>query len=125
LALHDLLVEPKVASRTIAAMKLSEADMKVIQRLGRNEETWVSARWAALLIGLLMLSGSAFMFQRIWSTVDYDQILIMLCLFVAPASGIVLFVGVAALLYVFAFWNGRATNKLLLRLADEVESQGK
>jgi hypothetical protein len=122
--MRDLLVEPKRASRRIAVMKLSEADMNVIQRLGKNEETWVSARWAALLIGLLMLFGSAFMFQRIWSTVDYDQILIMLCLFVAPASGIVLFVGVAALLYVFAFWNGRATNKLLLRLA-ELESRGK
>ena len=101
--MHDLLVEPKRASRTIAPMKLSEADMKMIQRLGRNEETWVSARWAALLIGLLMLFGSAFMFQRIWSTVDYDQILIMIYLFVAPTSNIVLFVGLAAFLYVLAF----------------------
>jgi len=125
LAVHDLLVEPKAASRTIAAMKLSEADVKVIQRLGRNEETWVSARWAALLIGLAMLFGSAFMFHEIWNTVAFDHLLLILCLLVAPFTGIAFFIGVAALLYVFAFWNGRATNKLLLRLADEVESQGK
>jgi len=123
--MHDLLVEPKAASRTIAAMKLSEADMKVIQRLGKNEETWVSARWAALLIGLAMLFGSAFMFHEIWNTVAFDHLLLILCLLVAPFTGIAFFIGVAALLYVFAFWNGRPINKLLLRLADEVESQGK
>jgi hypothetical protein len=52
---------------------------------------------------------------------SYDYILLMLCTFVAPALGIVLFLGVAAVLYVFVFWNGRPMNKLLLRLADEVE----
>jgi hypothetical protein len=31
---YDLL-EPKVASRTIAAMKLRKPDMKLIQRLGK------------------------------------------------------------------------------------------
>ena len=123
--MYDLLVELKVASRTIAAMKLSEVDMKVIQRLGKNEETWVSARWAALLIGLAMLFGSAFMFHEIWNTVAFDHLLLILCLLVAPFTGIAFFIGVAALLYVFAFWNGRPINKLLLRLADEVESQGK
>jgi ABC-type protease/lipase transport system fused ATPase/permease subunit len=103
-------------------MKLSEADTKVIQRLEKSEETWVSARWAALVIGLLMISGSVFMFHEIWATVAFDQVLLILCLLVAPVAGIALFIGVVAPLYVFAFWNGRATTKLLLRLADEVES---
>jgi len=78
-------------------MKLSEADTRVIQRLGKNEETWVSARWAALFIGLVLLFGSVFIFREIWNTVAFDHILLMLCLLVAPVAGIAFFVGVAAL----------------------------
>jgi hypothetical protein len=106
-------------------MKLSEAEWKVIHRLRKNEESWIAARWFALFVGVVMLFGSAFMFQQIWSTVASDKILIVLCLLVAPLSGVALFVGLAAVLNVFAFWNGRPTDKLLLRLAEEVESDGK
>ena len=81
-------------------------------------------RWAALLIGLLMLSGSVFMFHQIWSTVAYDQLLLMVCVLIAPVSGIVLFVGLASILYVFAFWKGRPTDKLLLKLTDEIQGRG-
>jgi hypothetical protein len=104
---------------------MNESDAAIIQRLRRRKKSWLSVRWAALFVGLLMIAGSAFFFQRIWSTVAYDQILIILCVLVAPASGIVLFVGLAAVLYVLAFWNGRPPNKLLLRLADEIECQKK
>ncbi len=106
-------------------MKLSEADTQVIRRLGKNEESWPLARWAALFVGLVMIAGSIFFFQRIWSTVAPDQILIILCVVIAPLSGIALFVGLAAILYVYAFWNGRPINQLLLRLADEGESRRK
>jgi ABC-type multidrug transport system permease subunit len=106
-------------------MKLNGADATIIQHLRKREQSWLLARWAALLIGLLMLCGSLFMFQQIWSTVAYDQLLLILCVWVAPASGIVLFIGATAILYVLAFWKGRPTNKLLLRLADEVAHQAK
>jgi hypothetical protein len=118
------LIETALPNSRIAAMKLSEADAGTIQRSRKQEESWLCTRWAVLSIGALMLSGSIFMFERIWSTVAYDQILLILCVLVAPASGIVLFVGFAAILYVFLFWNGRPTNKLLLRLVDQIE-QGK
>src|SRR5437868_2615994 len=102
-------------------MKLSEADARTIQRSRKTEESWLWTRWAVLSVGVLMLSGSIFMFGRIWSTVAYDQILLILCVLVAPASGIVLFVGLVAIVYVLLFWNGRPTNKLLLRLVDHIE----
>src|SRR5215470_8938336 len=104
-------------------MKLNESDAAIIQHLRRREESWIFARWAALFVGMLILCGSLLTFQRIWDTVAYDKILIILCVLVAPASGIVLFVAFATILNVFAFWNGRPTRKLLLRLADEVESE--
>jgi hypothetical protein len=105
-------------------MRLNEADSAIIQRLRTREESWHLARWAALLIGLLMFCGSVFMFRQIWSTVAYDQLLLMVCVLIAPASAIVLFVGLAAILYVFAFWKGRPTVKLLLRLTDEIQGRG-
>jgi hypothetical protein len=120
-----LLIEAQQVYARIAWMKLNESDARIIQHLRRSEESWIFARWAALFVGTLVLCGSALTFQRIWNTVAYDQILIILCVLVAPASGVVLFVALAAILYVFAFWSGRPTNKLLLRLADEVESQHK
>jgi hypothetical protein len=104
-------------------LQLSDAETKLIQRLRANERQWFRIRWWSIIISSFVFAGSIFMFQRIWSTVAYDQILIILCIFVAPASGIVLFVGLVAFLYVLAFWNGRPINKLLLRLADEVESR--
>jgi hypothetical protein len=106
----------------LALPELSDAETKLIERLRANQRQWFRIRWWSIIISSLVFAGSIFMFQRIWSTVAYDQILIMLCLFVAPVSGIALFVGLTAFLYVLAFWNGRLINKLLLRLADEVES---
>jgi len=103
-------------------MKLNEGESKVIQRLRKTEESWWLYRWVALVVGFLLFAGSLFVFERIWSTVQPDQILILLCLLVAPVSGIVLSLGVIAVLYAFAFWNGRPVNKLLLRLAGEAES---
>jgi hypothetical protein len=105
-------------------MEFSEADRNVIQRLRTSQRSWRLARWAALFVGALMIGASVFLFQGIWSTVAYDQILLLLCVLVAPALGIVLFLGLAAVLYVFLFWNGRPNDKLLLRLVDEVESRG-
>jgi hypothetical protein len=71
-----------------------------------------------------MLCGSVFMFHQIWSSVAYDQLLLMVCVLIAPVSGIVLFVGLATILYVFAFWKGRPTHKLLLKLNDEIQGRG-
>jgi hypothetical protein len=105
-------------------MKLNVADARMIQRLKRREHSWRSARWAVLSIGIVMLCGSAFMFQRIWSTVAYDQLLLVLCVLISPVSGVVLFVSLAFILYVFALWNGRPIDKLLVKLANEVESRG-
>jgi hypothetical protein len=103
-------------------LRLSDAETKLIQRLKANERQWFRIRWWSIFISSLVFAGSIVMFQRIWSTVASDQILMMLCLFVAPVSGIVLFVSLTAFLYVLAFWNGRPINKLLLRLAEKVES---
>jgi uncharacterized membrane protein YgdD (TMEM256/DUF423 family) len=105
-------------------MNLNNADAMMIRRLKRMEESWKLARWAAIFVGLLMFSGSAFMFRQIWGTVASDRILVLLCLFIAPTSGIAFIAGLAVISYVFAFWNGRPMNKLLLRLVDEVESCG-
>jgi hypothetical protein len=104
-------------------MNLNEADAKLIQRLKIRKESWPLVRWAAISIGSLMIGACVFLFQRIWVTVSYDYILLMLCVLVAPALGIVLFLAVAAVIYVFAFWNGRPNDKLLLRLVDDVEPQ--
>jgi len=123
LVMCHLLIEAQQVNARIAWMKLNESDAAIIQHLRRREESWILTRWATLFVGILMLCGSAFTFERIWSTVAYDQILIILCVLVAPASAIVLFIALAAILYVLAFWNGRPTNKLWLRLADEIESQ--
>ena len=120
---RHLLIEAAPANSRIAAMKYNEAEIMMIQRLRRREQSWKMARWAALSLGILMTGGSVFLFQRIWSTMDYDHILLAICVWVAPASGIVLFIGLAGISYAFRFWNGRPMNKLLLRLADEAEAR--
>jgi|SRR5690349_20667970 H+/Cl- antiporter ClcA len=104
-------------------MNLNEADARLIQRLKMRQKSWPLVRWAALAIGSLMIGACVFLFQGIWITMSYDYILLTLCTSVAPALGIALFVGAAAVSYVFAFWNGRPNDKLLLRLADEVEAR--
>jgi hypothetical protein len=100
-------------------MKLSEADAKLVRRLGKNEKTWRWARWTALLGGLLMIGASAFLFQRLWSTLTPDKLLLLLCLFVAPVCGVVLFLGAVSVGYTLAFWKGRPVLKLLLHLIEE------
>src|SRR5678815_1136865 len=103
-------------------MNLNETEARIIQRLTIRQESWPIVRWAALSFGFLMLGGCIFLFQGIWVTISYDYILLMLCVLVAPALGIFFFLAVAAVLYVFAFWNGRPNDKLLLRLIAEAES---
>jgi apolipoprotein N-acyltransferase len=105
-------------------MNLNESDARLIQRLRRREESRRSTRWAALFVGSMMIGACAFLFQRIWVTISYDYILLMLCVLVAPALGVAFFLAVAAVIYVFLFWNGRPSDKLLLRLVDEVEPGG-
>jgi hypothetical protein len=105
-------------------MNLNEADARLIQRLKVRQESWPSVRWTALSIGSLMIGACAFLFERIWVTISYDYLLLMLCVWVAPALGVLLFLGLAAILYVFLFWNGRPNDKLLLQLVDEVKSRG-
>lgn len=120
---RHLLIEAAAANSRIATMKYNEADIMMIQRLKSREQSWKMARWAALFLGISMIGGSVFLFQRIWSTMAYDHILLAICVWVAPALGIVLFIGLGCVLYVFRFWNGPRINKLLLRLADEVEAR--
>jgi hypothetical protein len=103
-------------------MKLNEADARLIERLKARQESWPALRWAALSIGTLMIGACVYLLQGIWVTMSYDYILLILCVLVAPALGMVLFLGVAAVLYVLVFWNGRPVNKLLFRLLDEAES---
>lgn len=106
-------------------MKLTEADANLIQRLRGKERSWRNNRWAILSLSGLIFGGSIFMFDRIWSTVAPDQILIMLCILVAPACGIALAAAVAGSIYAALFWRGSPVRKLLLKLADEAESQRK
>jgi hypothetical protein len=103
-------------------MKLNKDDLKLIQRLGKTEESWLWLRWVALIVGLLMIASSVFLFERIWGTVAPDQILIMICILAAPVAGILLFVSLAAVWYALVCWNGRPTEKLLLKLAKELNA---
>jgi hypothetical protein len=101
-------------------MKLSKDDLKLIRRFGKTEQSWFWLRWVTLIMGLLMIAASLFLFQRIWDTVAPDQILIIVCILVAPVSGILLLVSLAAVLYALVSWKGRPTESLLLKLAKEL-----
>src|SRR5882724_3235834 len=76
-------------------LELSDVKVSLVQRLRVSEQARRRVRCAILIVGSLMFAGSIIMFERIWSTVAYDQILLALCVLVAPALGIVLFVGLA------------------------------
>lgn len=102
-------------------MKLSMDDLRLIQRLRKIEESWLWLRWIALLIGVGMSATAIFLFQRIWEAVAPDQILIIICIFGAPISGILLFVSLAAALYAILCWKGRPTERLLVKLAKELD----
>lgn len=101
-------------------MKLSKQDLRLLHRVRKTEEFWLSLRWVALIVGIAASAAALFLFQRIWVTVAADQILIIVCILAAPASGILLFLSLSAILYTFAGWKGRPTEKLLLKLAKEL-----
>jgi len=100
-------------------MELSEAEAKLVRQIRAHEKTWQWARWFAVLGGLLIIGGAAFVFQRLWSTLTPDKLLLLLCLFVAPVCGVFLFLGAVTIGYTLASWKGRPVLKLLLRLIEE------
>src|SRR6266536_751956 len=101
-------------------MRLSDAELTLVRRLRQKEEGWHRMRWAIVIVGSVVLTGSLLMFERIWNTVAPDQILIMVCIVVAPISGVALFAGLAGIAYVLVYWSGCPARKLLLRLSDEI-----
>src|ERR1043165_5779381 len=98
-------------------MQLSDAEMKLIQRFRTKRHDWRRIRWVVVILSLLVFAGSLFTFIRIWDTVGPDQILILLCLIVAPAAGIVLAASIGGMMYALVFWNGCPVRKLVLKLA--------
>jgi|ERR1051325_2618570 hypothetical protein len=106
-------------------MKLTEAEATLIHRLRAKEQSWRSNRWAVFVLSLLLFGCSILMFERIWSTVAPDEILIMLCIVVAPMCGIAVAGAIAGIVYALVFWRGCPARTLLLILADRPESQDK
>jgi hypothetical protein len=105
-------------------MNLTETDANLIRRLKQKEQIWRRSRWVVLLFSILVFGSSIFTFERIWSTAAPDQILITLCVLVAPLCGIILASAVAGIIYTAVLWRGCPAKKLLLKLAYEVEAPG-
>ena len=107
--------------RALLKVQLTETEMALIRRMRTNEQQWDRVRWALVVTSSIVFAGSIFMFRQIWSAFAFDTILVIVCVLVAPVSGITLVASLAGLMHASVRWGGCPARRLLLRLADELE----
>src|SRR5262245_32520714 len=103
-------------------MTLTDAELELVRRIERREETWQWGRWVVLLLGLLMVGLASFFLGALWLELRQEHLVVMLVTVMAPVCALFLFGGGLCILYVVRFWKGRAVDRLLLRLMPETYS---
>jgi hypothetical protein len=100
-------------------MTLTDAEVKLVRRIQKREETWRRARWIVLLLGLVMIGLGSVFLAAVWQELKQEQLVLMLVAVMAPVCSFFILAGGLCVAYVASCWRGRAVAKLLLRLARE------
>src|SRR5437762_1689330 len=100
-------------------MTFTEAELKLVRRIRKLQQGWKWARWAVLLMGVVMIGLSLWFFSALWQELKQEGLLLRLIVVVAPACSLFLLAGAVCVGYALSSWRGRLTTKLLLRLIEE------
>ena len=102
-------------------MQLTPQDMKLLERLRKQERRWARDRWILLVVGIFALACYTYILISVYRGLDFQNLQPINVLFFAtlwPKCLMMFILGAGFIVWAIRDWHGNPNRKLLLRLLD-------
>jgi hypothetical protein len=103
-------------------MQLTPQDLKLVERLRKQERRWPRDRWILLLVGIFSLACYGYIVTSLYCGLDFENLQSINVLVFAvlwPKCLMMFLFAVYFIGWAIRDWNGNANRRLLLRLLEE------
>jgi drug/metabolite transporter (DMT)-like permease len=107
---------------TFLEMELSPQDLKLAERLRKQERRWPRNRWILLVAGIFVLLCYGYIYFSMFRRMDFtnlQSIDVLLFATIWPKCLLMYSLGAYFIVWAISDWHGNANRRLLLRLLDE------
>jgi len=103
-------------------MQFTPKDMKLVERLRKQERRWPRDRWILLLVGIFALACYGYILISMYYRLDFQNLQpaeVLLFAVFWPKCLIMFLFGTYFIVWAIRDWHGNANRKLLLKLLND------